>query len=330
MDETLAFYGGAVKALGNGKVGGHLALFTTSADPDLSRDFFKSETDFFLDDGIGKATILYDHGLDSTLKRRKLGRGTLKVDDVGVWVEAQLELRDKYEEAIYALAEAGKLGWSSGSAPHLVEREKVGKSFFIKSWPIVEASLTPMPVEPRTSAIPLKSLAADHVDLEEIIAGLNDKKAISLAGLPALGEIVSPGNLKDMGEHSELVESALEEFITHGSVLGEATRSYSSRLLRQTQNRFVKDGRQISAANRQRIQTMRTRLAKLRAEFDAVDTELEGLEKLSELAKAKQDGLDEAGRLELWKFHRITGVTPEELQNGRSKDMGELGLQGAG
>lgn len=33
MDETLAYYGGAVKALGGGKIAGYGVLFTS--DPDL-------------------------------------------------------------------------------------------------------------------------------------------------------------------------------------------------------------------------------------------------------------------------------------------------------
>ena len=154
--DTLIVFGGEVKALDDtGKVGGYLVRFSGPNDPDLAGDFFTKDTDF------GTATespVLYHHGQDATIRSARLGHGTLKVDGVGVWLEGQLELRNEYEEAIFEMAKQGKLGWSSGTASHLVEREAVGKSWFIKSWPLgLDASLTPTPCEPRTKAIPLKS-----------------------------------------------------------------------------------------------------------------------------------------------------------------------------
>lgn len=163
MDEIIVF-GEAVKALGNGKVGGYLVRFSTSSDPDVTqlRDFFTPETDFDLERST-KATVMYDHGLDPVIKKRKLGTGEMKVDEVGIWIEAQLEMRDDYERAIYDMAQAGKLGWSSGSAPHLVERKKVGNANQIIRWPLgLDASLTPTPAEPRNAAVSLKSYAAER------------------------------------------------------------------------------------------------------------------------------------------------------------------------
>ena len=165
--ETLVWQGGEVKALNDdGKVGGYLVLFSTANDPDLASDFFTAKTDF---GDATKSTILYHHGLDSTIKATKLGAGSLKVDEVGVWIEGQLELRDEYEQAIFELARKGKLGWSSGTASHLVSRKSVGKSYEITSWPLgLDASLTPTPCEPRTSAIPLKSVSVE--DLPSLVA----------------------------------------------------------------------------------------------------------------------------------------------------------------
>ena len=158
--ETIVFYGGEVKALDDeGKIGGYLVRFSGPKDPDLAGDFFTKETDF---GPINQSPILYHHGMDGTLKSQSLGLGNLKIDDVGVWLEGQLELRDEYEKAIFGMAKGGKLGWSSGTASHLVEREMVGKSWHIKSWPLgLDASLTPTPCEPRTKAIPLKSYQAE-------------------------------------------------------------------------------------------------------------------------------------------------------------------------
>jgi phage head maturation protease len=155
-DHTLIYFGDTVKALPGGRVGGYLVKFSTADDPDLAGDFFTPDTDFDLYEGK-RLPVLYDHGLDETLKRRKLGRASAKADDVGVWVEAQLELRDEYEKSVYELARQGKLGWSSGSASHLTERKSVGGAKQIVEWPIVEASLTPRPCEPRAECMPLKS-----------------------------------------------------------------------------------------------------------------------------------------------------------------------------
>lgn len=172
--DPVLWFGGEVKALDDtGRIGGYLVRFSTAKDPDLAGDFFTAKTDF----GPQKSTpILYHHGLDKALKTRILGDAAIKTDDVGVWLEGQLSLRDEYEQAVFNMAKQGKLGWSSGTAGHLVEREAVGKSWWIKSWPLgLDASLTPTPCEPRTSAIPLKSyldsLQATETDSAEEPAG---------------------------------------------------------------------------------------------------------------------------------------------------------------
>lgn len=154
---TLAFFGDSVKAIGSGKVAGYLVRFGEPKQTDLQGDFFNKDTDFGVVDG-GNLPVFYQHGFDGVLKTRKLGLGTIKYDDVGLWFEAQLELRDEYEKMIYELVERGKMGWSSGAASHLVEREPVGKSYYVKSWIIAEASLTPTPAEPQNEVVPVKSL----------------------------------------------------------------------------------------------------------------------------------------------------------------------------
>jgi HK97 family phage major capsid protein len=155
--DDLIFDGGAVKALGNGKVGGYLVRYSGEEDTDLEGEFFTDATDF------GEATklpVLYHHGLDSKIGRRRIGTGEVRRDDEGVWLEAQLNMRDGYEKLIYELAEKGKLGWSSGAAAHTVERTKTNKATHITQWYIAEASLTPTPAEPRNTAVSLKSLEA--------------------------------------------------------------------------------------------------------------------------------------------------------------------------
>jgi HK97 family phage major capsid protein len=167
LSDFVAACGSEVKALGDGKLAGYLVTFGDENTPDLSptRDFFQKDTNF----GIAKQSIiLYNHALDEALGDRRLGVGTLKTDDVGVWVETQLQMRDAYEQAIYRLAEMGKLGWSSGTAPHLVKRKKVGKAHKILSWPLgLDASLTPMPADWRNEVVAVKTLNRTNlVELE--------------------------------------------------------------------------------------------------------------------------------------------------------------------
>ena len=155
-DEQLVYFGDAVKALGDGKLGGYLVRFSSDDEPDITGEFFTKDTDY---GDADSSAVYYNHGLDPVLKRRKLGKANLKLDDFGVWAETQLNMRDEYEKFIYEMAEEGKQGWSSGTASHLVEREQSGKAVWIKSWPLgLDASITPTPAEPLNSVQPLKSI----------------------------------------------------------------------------------------------------------------------------------------------------------------------------
>jgi HK97 family phage major capsid protein len=163
--DTVVFFGDTVKALGDGRVGGYLVRFTSPDEPDLEAEYFDANTNF----GPHKSTpVLYQHGADRRMGKRILDDdAALRPDEVGVWIEAQLELRDAYERFIYEQAVAGKMGWSSGTAAHLVEKEKTkGKVTRISAWPLgLDASITPTPAEPRNAVTPLKSLSLAELEL---------------------------------------------------------------------------------------------------------------------------------------------------------------------
>ena len=61
MDE-LVYFGSAVKALGDGKVGGYLVRYSTKSDPDLTGDYFTAGTDYGVTDGAS-LPVYYQHGL---------------------------------------------------------------------------------------------------------------------------------------------------------------------------------------------------------------------------------------------------------------------------
>lgn len=167
MDEQLLVrYGGELKALSNNKLGGYLVVFGDESNTDLVGDFFTQETNFYVKSVDGhQIPALYHHGLDAKIGNRILGEMTLKMDEVGVWMETQLQMRDDYDRAIEELARQGKLGLSSGSLPSLVNRQPTanGKAHKITSWGLDEGSFTPAPCEPRTFVYEAKSLPLDDL-----------------------------------------------------------------------------------------------------------------------------------------------------------------------
>jgi hypothetical protein len=204
-DDLLIAYGGTVKVLSDtndGLVGGYLVRFSTDIDPDLENQFFTKRTDYDLDNGVGASSVYFHHGLDRTLRKRKLTlpRASLKTDDFGVWVEAQLQLRDAYERFIYERIKEGKMGWSSGTAPNLVEIEPVGKAEWIKTWPLgLDATITPTPAEPRAKVQTLKAFSA--LTAEEILpSDLESDEGPQ-------SEVVDEEKLAELQERLEILKS---------------------------------------------------------------------------------------------------------------------------
>lgn len=158
MDDVLINFGGEIKSFGDGRLGGYLVKFGDPTDTDLVGDFFTKETDFGIEDGAKTPIYLNHRGPLKTrdgkqvVVKQKIGEGTLKLDDAGVLIDAILYEREKYEAALTSM------GWSSGTAAHLTDREPVGKAWHIKSWPLgVDASATPRPCQPHKTALSLKA-----------------------------------------------------------------------------------------------------------------------------------------------------------------------------
>jgi phage head maturation protease len=85
---------------------------------DLEGETFTKDTDFWIDKLNLTPLVLYQHGQDRTLKRHVLSRAEVAPDDVGLWVESQIALSDRYAEALRRMADEGRLGWSSGAIGH--------------------------------------------------------------------------------------------------------------------------------------------------------------------------------------------------------------------
>lgn len=159
---VLVFHGGEIKAIEGGPeglVGGYLVRF---GGEDLDGECFDADTDF---GSLTSTAVLYHHGLDKTMKTRPIGQGKLTIDDVGVWIEAQLDMANEYVKYLYERGILkGRFGWSSGTASHLVERETIAGKVHIKRWPLgLDASITPTPAEPRNVAVSLKTISEANI-----------------------------------------------------------------------------------------------------------------------------------------------------------------------
>ena len=137
-----------------GYVKGYLVRFGDTKTADLEGDYFTKSTDYGFPVESGKRVplnVYYHHGMDQMVGKKSIGTGYIKMDETGLWYEAQLDLADEYGSMIAKLCKQGKMGFSSGAAAHLVERKSMGGAAEITRWPIAEASITPTPAEYRNS-----------------------------------------------------------------------------------------------------------------------------------------------------------------------------------
>lgn len=214
----LVYYGNEVKAVklddGSVKFGGYLVQFGDENNTDLTGDFFAPDTDY---GDAQESDVYFNHrmpiraGNKEINYKNKLARAKLKKDDVGIFAEVILAARNEYEKMIIEAGLDGKLGWSSGTAGHLVDREQVGKAWKIKSWILgLDASLTPTPAEPRNTVIPLKSLS---VETQEIAEQAGQEKPVT--NLEPVIEVKSKGVTT-----MEINDEKLQEILTQAAADG--------------------------------------------------------------------------------------------------------------
>ena len=170
LDDVVVSYGDEIKAVkledGSVKLGGYLVRFADDKNMDLTTEFFAGDTDY---GDASKSDVWFNHRLpvrtkdgDQVEYKSRLGKADLKRDDVGYFAEVILKARNEYEQMIIDAGLAGKLGWSSGTAGHLMDKEPSGKGMKITQWPLgLDASLTPTPAEARKSnmVVSLKSIS---------------------------------------------------------------------------------------------------------------------------------------------------------------------------
>jgi hypothetical protein len=210
-------FGAAVKALpeGNGRIGGYLIVFGDGEHRDLQGEYFTAKTDFMLEGyPIAGERVLYHHGLDKKLGAKPLARiDVMRTDAVGVWVEAQLDMADAYQQAIEEMVQAGKLGWSSGALPQTVDVDGSGE---IKRWAVIEGSLTPRPAQPMaTRIVTVKSL----LEGEKTVNVLEMAQAFVQQMAETQGRTMTP---EELASAAQAVVSALGMAETAGGEVMEA------------------------------------------------------------------------------------------------------------
>jgi hypothetical protein len=85
----------------------------------------------------------FHHGFEPAFGLDRIGGWSpVRMDDDGVWVQAQIDKRHRYYATrIRPLLDAGALGLSGGSAEHSVRIATTGE---IEEWPAYELALTPV------------------------------------------------------------------------------------------------------------------------------------------------------------------------------------------
>ena len=134
---------------------------------DTDGDSFTKQTNFQID-FVPNKPVFYRHRSDPNVKER-IGTVTdIQTKDEGIWFEAQLNNSTRYLKSIKRLIDLGVMGYSTGTAPQLINKKESGE---IETWPIVELSITPVPAEPRTLGIQaIKEIGQALVELETIEA----------------------------------------------------------------------------------------------------------------------------------------------------------------
>jgi hypothetical protein len=159
-EDFLVSPGGALKSLSDtGKIGGYLVLYGPE-NVDLQDEYFSPNCDFWLE-GKTLLPLIFDHGRSQTFKRKKITHVRVEPQSQGIWIEGRLPLHESPKiEDLWEAIQRDELGLSSGSSGHLVERVMKGRVAEITAWPISEASLAPVPAQPKSRAVALKSLPA--------------------------------------------------------------------------------------------------------------------------------------------------------------------------
>lgn len=127
-----------------GKYRAYAVLFNDEETKDSYGTWFDQETEYALD-WYRSRPWLYEHTFHPDLPPVQAKVGEWKeagIDDLGVWVEGELDRHHKYRKAIEELIARRALYPSSGTLPYAAQVEENGH---VRFWAIVEVSSTVSP-----------------------------------------------------------------------------------------------------------------------------------------------------------------------------------------
>lgn len=171
------------------RIGGYLVPFTDEDNKDSYDTYWDDNSYLGAARGNGQDCFIhhtYPLGKDPVLRAMsnlRLQPLETRVDPgVGLWAETIVKLSDAYEsmqeeleeagvraslaeieDTIATLALEGKFRWSSATAEHLI---RVDENGYVRQWPIIEGSLTPMPGTPqnRTQITTLRAFMGNTIE----------------------------------------------------------------------------------------------------------------------------------------------------------------------
>jgi len=153
-DNTLVSFGGAVKSLGRRGFSGLAIIFNSI---DRTGESFSPAVNMELK-GRSSLPTYWRHSLDEKIGNQKLADAAFQVTPEGLHVEGEFLRFGGFEKDLMSAIDQGLLGFSTGSASHLVRTKQRGSFTEIVAWPVVDLSLTETPCEPKARVQPLKSL----------------------------------------------------------------------------------------------------------------------------------------------------------------------------
>jgi HK97 family phage major capsid protein len=221
-ESMLMNFGTAVKAMSNGHIGGKCVKFSDEKNLDSTGDYFDKDTEF--DAKVGMSGPIYLHhtlpvktGKGIQRVNEKIGEATITgIDEDGVELDGVLydelvKSHDGYMKKLLAsvkkAVKAGKMGWSTGTAAHLVIREKKGTGNHIKRWPLgLDFTITPTPAGAMQGvAVEMKSFQIPEIEDEPEGAS---QVAVSS---DASGSHSIDGSLKSITQDSKDTQMTQEE-----------------------------------------------------------------------------------------------------------------------
>lgn len=213
-DDALIYFGGDIKAEGEGKFGGYIVRWGSPGDADPQGEFFHPGTDFW---GKTTADVAYHHGiglkgdgLAARFGRRRITTASIKADEIGLWAGGALDVADPDQAALYERIQKGEMGFSSGSAERFVIKAMESGKARIDAWPLFEVSITPRPVEPRNRVVAMKALADEAEAGEAVAATLVDRAEALVADAEDIVALFAKAADQRRGEGRSLSERKRE------------------------------------------------------------------------------------------------------------------------